>query len=186
MVIDIDLIKLLRLNLNINEYLTLLKIYNILNDEEVIPFNSDDLSKQTLKEKKYIIENKDGSIELSKDGIALFEIDKDLFQELFDIYPYRTPNGRILRSKTRKFGGKDTLMYAKTSKKYNLLIRNKSEHELVIKNTKSLIDNYKRRNSLNYLPELTVYVNQKRWELIDTEEETKQVKQVLNANRERL
>lgn len=169
-IVEIDLIKLLKNNLNVNEYLTLIKINGEINDKE-FPFTSTELTLKSLEEKEWLI-LEDNEIELSKKAYKLIgektinenTTTESNFDELFDIYPYRTPSGRILRSRNKIVSGKLTHNYCKLRDRYLRKVKTIDEHTEVLINTKTMISNANMRNSIEYLQQLETYINQNSWE----------------------
>lgn len=163
MIIEIDLVKLARWGLNINEYLTLLKIEE--KDEVDIPFTSDENTLNVLFEKELLSFNEDQSVVyLTNKGLKLVGKDKVNFDELFDLYPYKTPTGRVLRTKNKEQLGKLTRDYKLLSEKYIRRVNTQDLHNKVIEATKVMIKDFKRRGSLDYLKKLETYINQHGWE----------------------
>lgn len=98
-IITIDLKLLKNLDLNVNEYLTLLKMHMIGEEDPVaFPFASSDRVIQSLMDKHWITafdsEDATGATELEFTDKAnrLFD-QEDLFQEFLELFPTRVPNG---------------------------------------------------------------------------------------------
>ena len=49
-------------------------------------------------------------------------------------------------------------------KKYRSKVKDLSEHEDVIKATKAMLYDYKRRGAMEYMQNLETYINQRTWE----------------------
>ena len=171
MLVEIDLVKLLRHELNVNEYLTLIKAYNNLNDKEDIPFFSDENSLESLVTKEWL-SKRDGGLDLTKKAIMLVGDEAVEFDELFMLYPAKTPDGRILRSTNKEFRGRLTREYKVLKAKYLKKVRNVEMHTLVLDGTKKMLQDYKKRDSLNFLPLMETYMNQNQWERYITDEPT--------------
>lgn len=169
MLVEIDLVKLVRNELNINEYLTIVKAYNNLNGKEDIPFLSDENSIKSLLRNEWLTE-REGGYDLTKRAIMLVGDEAVDFDELFSMYPHKTPDGRILRCGNKEFRGRMTADYKKLRDKYLRKVRNTEIHAIVIEGTKALLSDYKKRGSLNYLPLMETFINQNQWERYVTEE----------------
>lgn len=163
MIIEIDLVKLIRWELNINEYLTLLKIEE--KDNYDIPFTSSREVINSLVGKKLIEFSEDNSIVyLTNKALKIVGKEKVNFNELFDLYPYKTPTGRILRTKNKEQLGKLTRDYKLLSEKYLRRVKNIELHNTIIQATNLMLKDYKRRGALDYLKKLETYINQNGWE----------------------
>lgn len=164
MVIELDLVKLLKWELNINEYLTILKI-KYLNDKVPcdIPFVSSEDTIKSLIDKNFIKDH-DGSILLTKKAGEILGLDDIDFDDVFFLYPYKTPNGRPLRSKSKSIMGSPTRDYKILEAKYKSKVNNKDKHKAIVTGIKRAIDDYKRRDALNFLPKLETFINQSGWE----------------------
>lgn len=165
--IEINLTKLLKLDLNINEYLTLLKLY-LLNSNQLIPFKSDEVFITHLINKGYLKLNND-IISFTDRGLKIFKqsnpgISEKEFDELFFLYPNKTPGGRMLRAKSKEVMGKITRDYSTLYSKYIKAAKTLDNHMIIVEATKNMIYDYKRRGSLEFLPKLETYVNQCGWE----------------------
>ena len=101
-VVEINLTKLLKVGLNINEYLTMVKLH-LMVKEQMIPFNTSQSIVQSLVDKGYL-EHSNDLITITSKGYKLLNnssngvTDKE-FDEFYFLYPEKTPGGRILRSK---------------------------------------------------------------------------------------
>lgn len=163
---EIDLIKLSKLNLTINEWLTLLKI-DLIDNQSDIPFTSTTKTLDSLVEKDLIsIDKNTGQISLTADGLEILhpEEEKVNFDDLFNLYPVKTPNGRYLRIKNKTIGDKLTKEYKFLRDKYLMRVHDYKRHEQIIKATKVMLEDKKHTNSLDYLPQLEVYINKENWE----------------------
>lgn len=164
MIIEIDLVKLVRLGLNINEYLTILSIYKEYKGDS-IPFYSSNEFLKSLEDNKWIelIDN-DESVILTKKALKLVE-EKDVnFDELFFLYPYKTPDGRVLRTKEKEISGRMTKDYKSLYDKYTNRIKNIKLHNDIVDATKIMLKDISRRGELKFLPRLETYINKNKWE----------------------
>ena len=172
-VVEINLIQLLKLDLNVNEYLTLLKLRLIINEDIKFPFSSTEAHLQSLIAKGFLMVEGD-SLKFTTKGEKVFKtagtaIAESDFDKLFELYPYKTPSGRILRSKSKVVMGKTSRDYETLFRKYTSVIKNLDDHEAVINATKSMIYDAKRRGASEFLSKMEVYINQRGWEkFIDT------------------
>jgi hypothetical protein len=161
MIIEIDLVQLIKWGLNINEYLTLLKISGTC--EFDVPFESSESVINSLVEKGYLILIEDRIIFTEKAN-KIFSKNAINFDELFELYPHKTPSGRVLRAKNKEQLGKITRDYKLLSEKYLRKVTKKEVHDLVIQATKIMLASYKKRGALDYLKKLETYINQSGWE----------------------
>lgn len=164
MIIEIDLVKLASRGLNINEYLTIYKIYHQNKDINIPFYSSKDYIEQLVEK---------GFLKYSEDKQMVYLTNKSLklvgetpvdFDELFNLYPYKTESGRRLRSKEKEVLGNITRDYKVLSQKYLSKVKNKEIHDTIVKATKVMINDYKRRGASDYLPKLETYINQHGWE----------------------
>lgn len=166
-VVEINLTKLLKVGLNINEYLTMVKLH-LMVKEQIIPFNTSQSIVQSLVDKGYL-EHSNDLITITSKGYKLLNnssngiTDKE-FDEIYFLYPEKTPGGRILRSKNKMVMGKLTRDFDVLLKKYMSVIKNIDDHNSVVQATKNMIYDYKRRGSSEFLPKLETYINQRGWE----------------------
>lgn len=161
-IITINLITLLHYNLTINQYLTLLKIDQIINDVE-IPFTTYQNDLDYLFENGFITQSND-AIYLTNKAQSLFPKQSINFDELFNLYPAKTPNGRILRTSSKEGITGLTKDYENNLKRYSKLAKNINIHNKILLATKTMINDHKNRNALDYLPKLETYLNQNGWE----------------------
>jgi len=163
MIIEIDLVKLARWELNINEYLTLLKIQEKENFD--LPFESSQKTIDSLVRKQFIQFNEDNSVVyLTNKAFKVVGKEEVDFDELFNLYPYKTPTGRILRTKNKEQLGKLTRDYKLLSEKYIRKVKNIDLHNTIIKATELMLKDYKKRGASDYLKKLETYINQNGWE----------------------
>lgn len=164
--IEINLIQLIKHNLNINEYLTMCKVRYIMEDIH-LPFVTSDNFIDSLVIKGYLI-NQDGGISLTQKANKLFasvgELTDDHFNKLFNLYPAVTPSGRVLHSKNREIMGSLTRDYQVLSKKYLKAVKSIEEHDEIMQAVRTMITDHKNRGALNFLPKLETFINQRGWE----------------------
>lgn len=161
-VIEIDLKFLIKHDLNINEYLTLLKLSENIKGND-IPFYTTDSCLSKLDENNYI-ELADDNIYMLPKGSKLFTKEIINFDDIFDLYPYKTPDGRVLRAKNKELGGKLTRDYKVLKDKYLAKIKNIDTHNQVIKCMNNMINHYKNNGKMNFMNGLEVVINQNAWE----------------------
>ena len=161
-IIEIDLDYLDRLGIDIQEYLTLYKINENIEGRD-IPFSSTDNTLQSLEQKRFI-KSIDDVIYFTIKAEKLFADEVVNFEELFNLYPYQTPGDRVLRTKNKDLLGKPTRDYQTLSKKYLGMIKNVELHNNVLQWTKNMLASYKSKGSLEYLPKMETFLNQKMWE----------------------
>lgn len=186
---EIDLIKLIKLDLNINEYLTLFKIDK--NTQGInFPFTSTVQHIQSLKNKGFIDVDANQQIRFTQQGKDVInpKIVVD-FDELFELYPSKTPNGRILRAKNKEISGRMTKEYKSLKDKYLLRVRDEEMHKKILEATKVMIAEKQKTGSINFLQQLEVYINGNVWERYMDEDgnSTKDIMQLgSNTNFERI
>lgn len=172
-VVEINLLQLLKLDLNVNEYLTLLKLKLIITEDIKFPFSSTEAHLQSLVTKGFLMVDGE-SLKFTSKGEKVFKeagaaISESDFDTLFELYPYKTPGGRILKSKSKIVMGKVSRDYETLFRKYTSVIKNLTDHEQVVQATKSMIYDAKRRGASEFLSKMEVYINQRGWEkFIDT------------------
>lgn len=165
--ININLIQLLKLNLNVNEYLTLLKLRYI-SENIQFPFISAQSHLDSLSAKGFLDVNGDSLI-LTAKGAKVFKTSSNIkisesdFEQFFDLYPSKTPSGRRLRS-SAKSGGGYTRDFEVCYRKYSAVVKDLLMHESIMQATKNLIYDYRRRGSSEYMQNLETYINQRTWE----------------------
>lgn len=169
MLIEIDFQGLSDLGLNINQYLTLYKLSEKVKGNN-IPFIPTNNVLDSLEKLGYIV--RDGS-NIHQTGLTknLFKEDNKFiqnneidFDELFEIYPKKTPNGRILRISNKERGGKISENYKKLYKKYVDKIKNTDLHKDVVEITRRMLIYRTRVGDLDFMNQLEVYLNQRGWE----------------------
>lgn len=175
--IDYNLLK--KYKLSLIDYLTLFyiktfddKYYDDFRD--LFTPNSTEL---TSLEVKGFIKNATKGSYLRDLGNELFDNPKDdLFKEFYKLYPSRVPNGRggYRGVSTDKIDG---IAAAKTRKKWNSITKGDIELQKHIINCLSYqLDNMKHSNSIQYLQDIDVYLNQATWEKWESELEKKSEK----------
>jgi hypothetical protein len=165
--ISINLIQLLKLNLTINEYLTLLKL-RLIGDEISLPFSSSEIVIKSLISKGYLLERSD-TITLSDKSEKIFKnvefvVSEKDFEDFYNMYPPKTLGGRRLRSSARLGSGVPTRDFSICYKKYKSTVRDIDTHSSIIEATKNMLYDYKRRGSMEFLQNMETYINQKTWE----------------------
>jgi len=165
--ISINLIQLLKLNLTVNEYLTLLKL-KLIGDDIMLPFSSTEGCIKALIEKEYLIVDKD-LLKFSSKGEKVFKeagvrISEKDFEEFYNIYPAKTSSGRRLRSSARLNNGSFTRDFSVCYKKYTLAVKDLSVHESIVSATKNMLYDYQRRGSTDFLQNIETYIHQRTWE----------------------
>jgi hypothetical protein len=164
MIIELDLIQLTKWELNINEYLTILKIKYLNDDVSIdLPYFSTEKTLESLVNKG-LLEEDNGNMILTDKVDRIIKKEKIIFDDLFNLYPYKTPNGRPLRSKNKEILGHVTRDYKILSEKYLSKIKTEDLHQSVLQATRLMINDLNRRGSLNYLPKFETFINQSSWE----------------------
>lgn len=159
--LTIDFLFLNKNKLNLNQYLTLLKIQH---DEESksFPYVVDSQSELDLVERG-LIQYDSGKYVLSNKGRELFGGDS-LFEEFYKIFPHKVPNG------SGGFRPVSTLdiegVSAKTTRGiWDKMTKNKPHlQEKIIANLKKELEYRKQSNSLMYLPNIDTWLRNASWE----------------------
>lgn len=165
--IEISLTKLLKAELNVNEYLTLLKLH-LLAQGQNIPFKSAPEYLSGLVKKGYLKAVQD-TVSFTAKGVKLFAdvsliVGEKEFDELFELYPVKTPGGRVLRCKSKEMMGRYTRDYEILRNKYIKAVRKLDDHALVLEATQNMIYDYKRRGATEFYQKMETYINQRGWE----------------------
>lgn len=160
--IEIDLIYIAKRNLNINEYLTLVKLHEKVTGND-IPFYTTEKSLDSLQDKGYVVQLQ-GKYFLSRLAEKMFVSDTVNFDELYDLYPSNTPQGRTLRAKNKEVLGTKTRDYRVLSKKYYKIVKSAELHNEIIAATKRMIDDKVRTGKQEFYQKLETYINQNGWE----------------------
>jgi hypothetical protein len=183
---EISLAKIIRLGLNINEYLTLFKVNND-KDGVDFPFTSTINHINSLVEKGYLEYLKPNVIALTAKGMEVVKPKEEVnFDDLFLLYPAKTPNGRILRTRNKEIGGRLTREYKFLKDKYSLRVFDQELHQKVLLATKNMLSQRQRAGDLDYLQQLEVYINRNGWERYMDQEEDKNKTIIGNSNVERI
>lgn len=95
------------------------------------------------------------NLEVSSKFKKAFAIDsEDSFSEFWELYPKRTPNGRILKSNRRKM-----------EEKYLKLIRsNPGLHDTILSSLRKEVVHRTRYDQVNFWPMMDTWLNNRRWE----------------------
>ena len=101
---------------------------------------------------------------INKKAGEILGLDELAFDDVLFLNPYKTPNGRPLRSKSKSIMGSPTRDYKILEAKYKSKVRNRDKHKAIVIGIKKAIDDYKRRDALNFLPKLETFINQSGWE----------------------
>ncbi len=164
-IISLDINYINKLKLNINEYLTLLKIYR-LEGKDKIPFIVSDDDIKSLIIKKYLTEDKnnDSSLNFTIKATNLFNSTDEVFIKFYDTFPHKIPDGKgsyrpvstvdsnsMSAKGTRKLW--DKLTNGNTTLQLTIISRLETELK-VRKNTSTLI----------YLNNIDTWLRQYTWE----------------------
>jgi len=100
-------------------------------------------------------------IDVRKKGEDLFNSQKGInFDEFFDVFPFKTVDGRMLKVKVKELNGKYTEGYKKSKSIYLRKVRSQKDHELAVLTVKAraLSDDTK------YMNNIDTYIRNKMWE----------------------
>lgn len=165
--ININLIQLLKLNLSVNEYLTLVKL-KLLNEDIKLQFSTTEAHITSLVEKGFL-EIVGENIQFSDKGLKVFKqagvaISEEDFKKFYELYPMRTPGGRRLRASSNGVSGRMPKDYEVCYRKYSNQVKSLEQHDEVMKATQMMIYDYKRRGASEFMQNLETYLNQRSWE----------------------
>lgn len=165
--IDLKLLKSLRIN--INEYLTLLKIHLIEKGDPVFfPFSSSEKVVRSLADTKWVVFDEDEehgviNVKFTEKAARLFT-QEDLFQEFHELFPVRIPNGT---------GGFRPVSAANLDAKSAQTARhlwiktigdNADTQRLVIECLRKELAHREQQGSLQYLNNIHTWLRQAKWE----------------------
>lgn len=164
MKVELDTVVLNKHDLNVSDYVTLYNSYFSIKKGTTLPHV--DLPESLLKlTEKGLLSKETGSYRIVKKGADIIEGETDYdFEEFFMSYPAKTPSSRVLRTAKRIHNGKESIDYKARKNAYAKIISTEEEHKEAIRGLKNMVKNHELRGSLNYLPELSVVVNQRKWE----------------------
>ena len=161
--IQISLDYLEEMGMDLNQYLSLMKLYIYQEEKEILPINVHEEDIKFLTSNEYIVE-KGEEVFLTVKGMNIFEANEDLFEEFFNLYPHRVPDGvggyRALGTKSP-----DTTFGAKMRKKWhNITKGNAQVQKDMIKALRYELNYRKRSGSLAYMQGMEVWFNKATWE----------------------
>lgn len=159
-------------NLSPNQYYFLFAIFN-----RIPPFRIQLDEIEDLRKRNFINKDDSGTF-LTSTSELIFGADRDLkklFNEVWDLYPMKTPNGRLLRplSLDSQIGKKAFLKLKNNLKDIN-------NHKKIIKALKNEINTRARTGGLNYMKHINTWINQKAWEEYITENGSEEGSSVFN------
>lgn len=108
-----------------------------------------------------IIEN---SVVLREKTLSLLSEQSDInFDEFWEVFPKKTPNGRPLRAFNKMIGGVPTRDYVVCKKKYLSKVKDNKLHNEIVKiiKTKNKVLSEDKKNFEN---NIETYINQRKWE----------------------
>jgi hypothetical protein len=167
MILELDLNRLKRNNLCPDQYVILFILYRKDSELAKTLFSLERAIelRDSLLETKFILDKTPGK-KFFDTVISVGNVEKLLdirsddinFIDFLNEYPMKVGN-RILRPT-----GHDTVQGKKLKAKYLLKIKNKHDHEEVIKATNAYVRKQKIAGNLNFLPGLEVVINNALWE----------------------
>jgi hypothetical protein len=162
--INIDLFELGKYDLNLNEYLTLLRYHHDL-EESFFPYEPDWRYYERLLADEFIIK-KEGGYTLTPKGIRVFEDEEDLFKEFYDTYPHKVATVTGFRPVSA--ANVDTISAKTTRGIWNRITKNKPGlQRKIIDNLRRELDHRKTEGSLAYLQGIDTWLRQATWEKWD-------------------
>ena len=169
MIIEVNTDYLIQSKLTANQYVML----NLLFEGKLNSFEyylltydaTEDL--KDLQSKGYLLNYSEdiqvNDLIISRDKVLkLFGYEESLFWEIFGTYPIKVSNGsggtRALRPTSHK-----SALTKKMQKKYEKKVKTKAKHEHIMRCLKAEMWMRKKSNSLQYMQQLDVYLNQESW-----------------------
>ncbi len=160
--LTLDILEISKLGLNLNEYLTLMRMQHD-SEKKSFPFEPDIRFFPSLFEKGLIKVSDSGSYILSDLGANVFKGDEDLFEEFYNTFPNRVPVGSGFRpvSAVNVEG-----VSAKTTREiWNRVTKNKPYlQRKIIDSLKKELAHRKNTNTLSYLHNIDTWLRQATWE----------------------
>jgi hypothetical protein len=167
--ITIDLLSIAKMGLNINEYLTLMKLQHDLANK-TFPFVPDErfipsLIERGLVKNKVILSTPDTinyPYELTEKGIAIFEGD-DLFEEFYAMFPHKVPTDIGFRP-VSTLDPEGTSARA-THAIWNRITKGKAAlQRRIIDNLRKELIHRKKSGTLGYLHNIDTWLRHATWE----------------------
>jgi hypothetical protein len=166
--ITLDILELRKLNLNLNEYLTLMKFQHE-RDGQSFPFDPDPRYLERLLKDEFIKEKviKGTGYVLGPAGEKVFQGD-DLFEEFYATFPSKVPVGN--NGFRPVSTGDVTGVSAKVTRGiWNRVTKNKPHlQRRIIDNLKRELDYRKSDGSIGYLQGIDTWLHQATWEKWDS------------------
>lgn len=161
MVLELDFVKMLKLELTPNDYVELSNAYLIKNKKRELNYIHSQDSVLKLQERGLL--NAEELI-TDKGVTALVGSFESKFEEFWNLYPTtaigRDGSKRVLRSKNSKIGTRITADFMINKRNFDRAILNDVDHDVAMRGLEVCL----RTADKNYLPALSVFVNQRRWE----------------------
>lgn len=118
---------------------------------------------KVMESKDYIKILQD-SVVIREKALRLFSNEDEInFDEFWDVYPAKTPNGRLLRASNKTLIGKPTRDYTVCKKKYLSAVKTLAEHNQIVR-IRIAKNRYQLLNDKNFENNLETYINQRKWE----------------------
>ena len=159
-------------SLSPNQYYFLMAMF-----DKTAPFKIHKDEINELKARNFMVED-DSGMYLSDVSERIFNTTQELeklFNEVWDLYPERTPNGRRLRPLSS-----DSQIGKKAYHKLKSNLKNYNNFKKIITGLKSEINIKTRTGSLNYMKHINTWINQKSWEEYMSEDESEEGSSVFN------
>jgi len=153
-------------DLSPNQYFFLSAIFN-----RTRPYKIHDDERAELRKLSFVVSD-DTGIYLTAKSEEIFNTKEELqqlFKIIWDLYPKKTPNGRLLRPLSM-----DSQIGAKAFLKLKRHIGNYSTYKEIVNGLKSELNIRNRNRTLNYMQHINTWINQQGWESYVDENETEQ------------
>jgi hypothetical protein len=166
----LDLIEIGKHKLNLNEYLSLLKIQHM-EEGRSFPYEIDPRYLERLLSDKFVIaevELSTGSTtyHLGEEGIRLFQGDEDLFEEFFALFPSSVDTGFGRRAISAK--DPNSISGRATHDIWRRIVKNKPDlQRRIIDGLKRELSSRKASNSLGFIQGIDTWLRQATWEKWD-------------------
>ena len=161
--IQINLDYLEEVGLNINQYLSLMKLYCHKEERLILPIGVYQEDIEFLETEKFISIESD-EVGLTEKGYSVFVPKEDLFEQFFELYPHRVPDG-VGGFRAIGTASSDTVFGNKMRKKWNNTTKgNLKVQEDLIKALDYELNYRKRSGSLSFMQGMEVWFNKATWE----------------------
>lgn len=158
---------LIKNDLSPNQYFYLVALYTKIRPNYKI--HPDEV--RELFERSFLVKGELGGKSLSRMAKGIFATNDnelvDLFENIWNLYPRKTPNGRSLRPANFR-----TQIGRVAFKKMKKQLVDYNNYENIVKALKTEIARRSKTRGLNYMQHISTWINQRTWESYVDEEES--------------